>query len=358
MNAEKKERKTKNNRIILLSLLRESCYDLSSFLNAQSQLGAHFTPALCRNELHAWQKNNTLTTSIKSQRPATADHPTRHHRQPVSKTQPPTQQSHKNNDASPTTTKARPSSLNKRNSKQILQNFQTLSNNSLLAQRQKQHATSQSTTSASASKTDLPNIIHEKLASKIRDCTRCDLQCAPDLRSLAIPNFHRNDSKATRPTAMFVGSRINEEHLRQQSIFTGAEGEMMDKIISAMNLQKNEIYFTNALKCCVDATTKINNSMLFACAPFLKQQITMLRPRVVVLWGQSAYYALTGDSATILQKRGSWFELDGIKIMPTLNPRHLLKNPKHKALVWQDLKQVIKHLKLDEAKTSHKNAGR
>ncbi|TFH27482.1 MAG: uracil-DNA glycosylase, partial [Myxococcales bacterium] len=81
-----------------------------------------------------------------------------------------------------------------------------------------------------------------------------------------------------------------------------------------------------------------------ACEPFLKRQIALIQPRVVVALGKFAAQVLLRSRVPISKLRGQWSQYDGFPVMPTFHPAYLLRKPADKRLVWEDIKKVLEHL--------------
>ena len=126
--------------------------------------------------------------------------------------------------------------------------------------------------------------------------------------------------------------------------FVGDAGLLLGRMIRAMGLKRNDTYLTYLTRC-YSAGTEAEVG-LEACASFLATEIQVVKPEVIVALGELSARRLTGHSAAFPHLRGKWFDYEGIPVLPTFHPEALLQFPQSKALVWTDLKAVMRHLGL------------
>ena len=151
---------------------------------------------------------------------------------------------------------------------------------------------------------------------------------------------------------MFVGEAPGEDEDRKGEPFVGKAGELLTKIIVAMNFRRDEIYIANVLKCRPDmpagdsGNRKPRPDEMETCLPYLRQQIEIIRPRAIVALGATAMLGLTGDASPMGKLRGRWHEFAGIPLMATYHPAYLLRNQSltEKRKVWEDMLLVLEHL--------------
>ncbi len=151
---------------------------------------------------------------------------------------------------------------------------------------------------------------------------------------------------------MFVGEAPGEEEDLRGEPFVGKAGELLTKIIHSMDYQREEIFIANILKCRpnmpagVTGNRKPKPEEMTTCLPWLKKQIELIKPRVLVAWGSTAMEGLLGKSMLMRQARGRWFEFEGIPLMVTYHPAYLLRNQSlsEKRKVWEDMLQVLEKL--------------
>lgn len=143
----------------------------------------------------------------------------------------------------------------------------------------------------------------------------------------------------------FVGEGPGREEDQQGQPFVGAAGQLLDRMIAAMKLERDAVYVCNVVKCRPPGNRKPEAEEIERCLPYLREQLTILRPRVIVALGATAVQALLGTTTGIMRLRGKWKLYQGkIPVMPTFHPAYLLRQPKAKRDVWEDLKQVLAQL--------------
>ena len=177
------------------------------------------------------------------------------------------------------------------------------------------------------------------LEAAARNCTKCPLSRNRLGTLFGFGNL--------QPQVLFLGGGFDPEEFKQNQIFVGETGELVNKMIAAMHLRREEIYFANIIKCVPQAHQRPNAQLAYPCQDFLAQQIRLVNPRVIIAWGEAAYLSLFRNSKErITQVRGVWKNFKGYPVMPTLHPAYLLQNPKCKKLTWHDLQLVIKKLEI------------
>ncbi len=170
------------------------------------------------------------------------------------------------------------------------------------------------------------------LAGAAAGCTRCRLS---EGRNKVVFG-------AGNPAAelMFVGEGPGAEEDRQGLPFVGAAGELLSKIIQAIDRTREQVYIANVVKCRPPGNRDPQPDEVATCRGFLDQQIALVRPRVLVALGRVAAQTLLGNDAPIGRMRGQWFQVQGIPTMVTYHPAALLRNPALKRPTWEDMQQV------------------
>lgn len=138
----------------------------------------------------------------------------------------------------------------------------------------------------------------------------------------------------TPSDAMVIGDRPSRADAEAGGIFADAAGALLDRMLAAIGRSRGDTYLANAVPWPGSGFTPAD---VAAAAPFLRRQIVLARPRAILALGQGAATALTGSTAGINRLRGHWVEVDGVPVLPTFAPAHLLLHPGHKALAWADL---------------------
>ncbi len=177
----------------------------------------------------------------------------------------------------------------------------------------------------------------DDLRAEIGDCQRCKLCKGRTHIVFGVGN----------PAAelMFVGEGPGRDEDLQGEPFVGRAGQLLTEIITkGMKLQRADVYIANVVKCRPPENRNPEADEIAACEPFLIRQIEIIKPRVIVALGKFAAQTLLRDTTPITRLRGRWFDYHGIKLMPTLHPAYLLRNPADKKLVWEDIKMVLQEL--------------
>lgn len=171
---------------------------------------------------------------------------------------------------------------------------------------------------------------------RLGECSRCKLAGGRTRLVFGVGN----------PAAelMFVGEGPGADEDVQGEPFVGKAGRLLDKMIEAMGLRREDAYIANVVKCRPPGNRDPEPDEIEACEPFLKAQIDAIRPRVIVALGRFAVQTLLRDATPITRQRGRWREYDGVRLMPTFHPAYLLRNPPEKKKAWEDLQLVMKEL--------------
>lgn len=143
---------------------------------------------------------------------------------------------------------------------------------------------------------------------------------------------------------MFVGEGPGQEEDRQGRPFVGRAGELLTKIIEAMQFRREDVFIANVVKCRPPGNRTPEPDEMSTCLPYLRRQIDILRPRAIVALGKTALVGLLPEHANtgITKLRGQWMEFNGTPLMPTFHPAYLLRSPAQKVFVWEDMQQVMK----------------
>lgn len=175
------------------------------------------------------------------------------------------------------------------------------------------------------------------LADEVRACTRCGLHAE---RKQAV--FARGNGSSG---LCFVGEGPGADEDQQGFPFVGAAGQLLDRMIAAMGIARDDVYVCNIVKCRPPKNRAPEPEEVSACMPYLTEQLSLVEPQVIVALGKTAVQGLFGTAESITRSRGRWRLYQGrIAVMPTFHPAYLLRNPAAKREVWADLQLVLKHL--------------
>jgi DNA polymerase len=183
----------------------------------------------------------------------------------------------------------------------------------------------------------------EQLRAFIGDCRRCKL--AESRTNLV---FGVGNPKAR---LVFVGEGPGADEDAQGEPFVGRAGQLLTDIIErGMGMRRSDVYICNVVKCRPPGNRKPEPGEVAACESFLRRQIELVKPEVIVALGSVAAQALLDVKTPISRLRGTWQQVRGIRLMPTFHPAYLLRNPADKRLVWSDIQEVMKVLGLPTTK--------
>ncbi len=128
----------------------------------------------------------------------------------------------------------------------------------------------------------------------------------------------------------------------------GAVGQLLEKILAAIGLKRDECFLTNVDKF-ISAGDEITPEMLKFFTPFLHREMLAVNPKVIVSLGNTPTKALLNTKKSITQMRGEFFDYNGMKLIPTFNPAYLLRDPSKKREVWEDMKKVRSALEINSS---------
>jgi uracil-DNA glycosylase len=177
----------------------------------------------------------------------------------------------------------------------------------------------------------------EELRAAIGDCQRCKLWSGRTHLVFGVGN--------PKAKLMFIGEGPGRDEDLQGEPFVGRAGQLLTDIITkGMGLRREDVYIANVVKCRPPENRNPEPDEVASCEPFLKKQIDLVRPKIIIALGKFAVQTLLQTKAPITKLRGHWHSYHGIKLMPTFHPAYLLRNPGDKKLVWEDIKKVINEM--------------
>ncbi len=139
------------------------------------------------------------------------------------------------------------------------------------------------------------------------------------------------------------GPGFNED--KQGKPFVGRAGQLLDKMLKAINLNRKEVYITNIVKCRPPDNRNPQESEIEKCLPYLRWQVKIIQPKIIVSLGSVSAKVLIDKNIKITKDRGKIVEKGNIKFLPTYHPAYLLRNPNAKKDAWEDLKLISETLK-------------
>src|SRR6201987_237228 len=145
---------------------------------------------------------------------------------------------------------------------------------------------------------------------------------------------------------MFVGEGPGADEDQQGEPFVGRAGQLLNKMIEAMGLKREQVYIANVVKCRPPQNRTPEKDECDTCSPFLMRQIDVIKPKVIVALGAVAAKNLLAVSDSMSNLRGRWYDFRNSKLLVTYHPAYLLRDPRQKKEAWKDLQMVMKELGL------------
>ncbi len=169
-----------------------------------------------------------------------------------------------------------------------------------------------------------------QLKEIVRDCTACKLRagCTQTV-------FGVGDEEAEW---LFVGEGPGADEDAQGEPFVGQAGKLLDNMLLAIGLKRGRnVYIANIVKCRPPGNRTPEADEIAACLPYLRRQIELIKPKLIVALGKTAATALLGREASLGSLRGRLHDFNGIPLLVTYHPAYLLRSPMEKAKAWEDL---------------------
>jgi uracil-DNA glycosylase len=184
-----------------------------------------------------------------------------------------------------------------------------------------------------------PTAALRQIREDIGDCTRCRL--------------HKQGRKQIvfgvgnpRAELMFIGEAPGADEDEQGEPFVGRAGQLLNNMIKAMGLRREDVYIANIIKCRPPGNRTPERDECETCSPFLMRQIEVIAPKALVALGAVAAKTLLAINAPMSELRGRWYDFRGTKLAVTYHPAFLLRDPRQKKETWKDLQMVMKELGL------------
>src|SRR5437660_9335049 len=176
------------------------------------------------------------------------------------------------------------------------------------------------------------------ISEDIGDCTRCGLS-----RGRKNIVFGVGNPKAD---IMFIGEGPGADEDEQGEPFVGRAGQLLNNMIAAMGLRREDVYIANVVKCRPPGNRTPEKDECDVCSPFLMRQIEVIQPKVIVALGAVAAKNLLAVNDSMANLRGRWYDFRDSKLLVTYHPAYLLRDPRQKKETWKDLQMAMKYLGL------------
>ena len=173
----------------------------------------------------------------------------------------------------------------------------------------------------------------EDIRIAVESCQKCSL-CETRTNTV----FGAGDENAK---LVFVGEAPGADEDKQGVPFVGRSGQKLTQIIEAMGLSRSEVYIANVLKCRPPGNRNPLPEEIQKCEPYLIAQLQFIEPKVICALGGFAAQTLLRTDQGISRLRGRFHTYQGVRLMPTYHPAYLLRNPRSKRDVWEDVQKIM-----------------
>ena len=172
----------------------------------------------------------------------------------------------------------------------------------------------------------------EELEASIENCNKCKLSTGR--KNIVFGCGNKN------ARLMFIGEGPGADEDIQGEPFVGKAGQLMNNAFEALDIKREEVYIANIVKCRPPKNRNPEKDEAMACMDYLRNQVMLVKPKIIVLLGSTALKNILGEEYGITSARGKWIEKRGIWYMPTFHPAALLRDESKKIDFWRDLKLV------------------
>ena len=172
----------------------------------------------------------------------------------------------------------------------------------------------------------------EELEESIKQCEKCKL-CKNRTNIV----FGAGNKEAE---VMLIGEGPGADEDRERIPFVGKAGQLMNKALAGLGINREELYIANIVKCRPPSNRVPEQDEATACLDYLRNQVLLVKPKIIVLLGSTALKNILGKEYSITAARGKWIEKKDIMYMPTWHPAALLRDENKKIEFWNDLKEV------------------
>jgi uracil-DNA glycosylase len=187
--------------------------------------------------------------------------------------------------------------------------------------------------------TSSPHPVPPPLQPIVKEIAACQLCPLAATRQNTVPG-----QGALQPDIMFIGEGPGADEDEQGLAFVGRAGQLLTKMITAMGYTRERVFIGNIVKCRPPGNRVPTPDEMAGCLPYLKRQIAIIQPKLIVCLGATAARGLVQETLPIGKARGHWREFEGIPVMLTFHPAYLLRDPRQKVPCWADLKAVLARL--------------
>ena len=173
----------------------------------------------------------------------------------------------------------------------------------------------------------------DELEKSINGCNKCKLCKTRQNIVFGVGNVNSK--------IMFIGEGPGGDEDREGEPFVGKAGQLMNKAFDIVGIKREDVYIANVVKCRPPLNRDPEEDEVTACIDYLRNQVMIIKPKIIVLLGRIALQSILGEEYKITASRGNWIEKKGIFYMPTWHPAALLRDETKKIDFIEDLKKVV-----------------
>ena len=177
----------------------------------------------------------------------------------------------------------------------------------------------------------------EEIKEVVKKCEKCGLCKGRTNTVFGVGNENAD--------IMFIGEGPGADEDREGIPFVGKAGKLMDQAFIGLGINREDVYIANIVKCRPPQNRNPEKEEADACLDYLRNQVMLIKPKIIVLLGSVALKNILGEDYGITSSRGKWIDKKGIKYMPTFHPAALLRDESKKIDFWNDLKLVVDEIK-------------
>ncbi|MBU3181544.1 uracil-DNA glycosylase [Clostridium psychrophilum] len=171
-----------------------------------------------------------------------------------------------------------------------------------------------------------------ELEKMCNNCTKCDLHKTKTNMVFGQGDIHTN--------LMFIGEAPGEQEDLSGIPFVGKSGQLFDKILTSVDISREEIYIANIIKCRPSQNRNPLDIEKKSCLPFLRNQVKLIHPKIIVCLGRVSAQSIINPNFKITKEHGIWFYRKGYCLIATYHPSALLRDPSKKRDAWEDFKTI------------------
>ena len=176
------------------------------------------------------------------------------------------------------------------------------------------------------------DVIWQQLEQAVSDCTKCELHTSRTQTVFGVGNKNAD--------LLIIGEAPGRDEDLQGEPFVGRAGQLLNAMLAAIGLQRDQVYIANILKCRPPNNRDPKPEEAEACDPWLQQQIALIQPGVILVLGRIAAHKLLNTEQSLGELRGKQYNYAGIPLIVSYHPAYLLRKPVEKRKSWQDLKRI------------------